>query len=104
MGLAALVLSGLAAPQAAAAPQDDYEFCTYVTGQTGRNVNCNMAVPIAQSRCAQLAGGTSWREILADDTNLLGDKALAVGILSGAVAYYCPEYESSIYASGSLGT
>ncbi|UJQ87134.1 hypothetical protein SEA_VETRIX_34 [Mycobacterium phage Vetrix] len=94
------MLSGLSAPQAVAAPQDDYEFCTYVTGQTGRNVNCNMAVPIAQSRCAQLASGTPWREILAGDTDLLGDKALAVGILSGAVAFYCPEYESSIYAKG----
>lgn len=100
VGLAALALSVLAAPQAAAAPQDDYEFCTYLTDQTGRNVNCNMVVPIAKSRCDQLTGGAQWRDIVADDTGLLGDKALAVGILSGAVAFYCPQHEPAIYATG----
>ncbi|MGE2723989.1 DUF732 domain-containing protein [Mycolicibacterium pulveris] len=79
----------LAAPQAAASPEDD--FCRSMTS-VGFTGNCATLSTLARDVCAQLERGadaTAVAERLDSTTNV---ETLSNFIVAGAGLYFCPEH------------
>ncbi|ULE31995.1 DUF732 domain-containing protein [Mycobacterium sp. IDR2000157661] len=86
--IAALVLSVAGAPDAAAAPEDD--FCRSMAS-AGVTDDCPELAILARDACAQLERGVDVTEVAESMDRTTNDEMLSNFIVAGARLYFCPE-------------